>query len=120
MHEPWIERVIREAQEEGVFDDVPGSGKPIPDIDRPYDASWWARRWIGDERRRQTTNELASYVETEVPRQLAGTVEHKVRAGLESLDTKIEEHNEGVPKVNSLPLLDIEELLRGWAVRRGG
>lgn len=120
MHEPWIERVIREAQEAGTFDGVAGSGKPIPDLDQPYDPSWWARRWIARDRRRDAATELARHVAEELPRLLAGSVEHKVRAGLESLNTKIEEHNERVPQVNGLPLLDIEELLRGWVVRRGG
>lgn len=120
MHEPWIERVVREAQEAGTFDDVAGAGKPIPDIDQPYDASWWARRWAGAERQRAAAADLARYVAAELPRLLAGTVEHNVRAGLESLNAKIEEHNERVPKVNGLPLLDIEELLTGWVVRRGG
>ena len=31
------ENRIREAIEEGQFDDLPGLGKPIADIDEPYD-----------------------------------------------------------------------------------
>jgi hypothetical protein len=34
--EDWIERQIREAQERGAFDDLPGAGKPIPGLDRPF------------------------------------------------------------------------------------
>lgn len=49
--EPWIERKIREAAEAGEFDDLEGSGKPIPDIDVPYDPAWWARRWVERDRR---------------------------------------------------------------------
>ena len=120
MQEPWIERVIREAQEAGEFDDLAGSGRPIPDIDRPYEASWWARRWIGAERQHDATVELARHVDSELPRVLATTVEHKARAGLESLNAEIEEHNGSVPESNGLPLLDTEELLTAWAARRGG
>ena len=120
MQEPWIERVIREAQEAGVFDDLAGSGQPIPDIDRPYEDSWWARRWIRVERGRAVTAQLATRVQAELPRVLASTVESEVRAGLESLNTRIEEHNSSAPEVNGLPLLDIEALLTGWATRRGG
>ena len=40
------ENRIREAIEEGQFDDLPGLGKPIPDIDEPYDPDWWAKQWI--------------------------------------------------------------------------
>ena len=28
--EDWVERQIRQAQERGAFDDLPGAGKPIP------------------------------------------------------------------------------------------
>jgi hypothetical protein len=28
--EDWVERQIREAQERGAFDDLPGAGKPLP------------------------------------------------------------------------------------------
>jgi hypothetical protein len=37
-YEDWIERQIREAQERGAFDDLPGAGKPIPGLDRPFTA----------------------------------------------------------------------------------
>lgn len=38
--------------EAGEFDDLPGSGKPIPDLDRPYDPEWWAKKLIERERLR--------------------------------------------------------------------
>jgi hypothetical protein len=40
------ENRIREAIEEGQFDDLPGLGKPIADIDEPYDPNWWVKQWI--------------------------------------------------------------------------
>ena len=40
------ENRIREAIEEGQLDDLPGLGKPIPDIDEPYDPDWWVKKWI--------------------------------------------------------------------------
>lgn len=119
MHEPWIERVIREAQEAGKFDDVPGTGEPIPDIDRPYEPGWWARRWIARERQREASAELAHAVERELPRVLAGTVEHETRSGLESLNTKIKAHNARATEGNDLPLLDVDRLLKEWTQRRG-
>lgn len=36
--EDWIGLQIRVAQERGDFDDLPGAGKPIPDLDRPWTA----------------------------------------------------------------------------------
>jgi hypothetical protein len=47
------ENRILHAIEQGDFDDLPGSGQPIPGIDQPYDPLWWVKSWIA-------RNELAS------------------------------------------------------------
>jgi hypothetical protein len=44
--EDWIERQIREATERGEFDDLPGAGKPIANLDRPFTAERWALDWV--------------------------------------------------------------------------
>ncbi len=118
MHEPWIERVIREAQEAGEFDNVAGTGEPIPDIDQPYESGWWARRFIARERDRQASVDLARAIERELPRILSGTVEHEVRAGLDSLNARINEHNACTSEGNDLSLLDVDGLLKEWLQRR--
>jgi Domain of unknown function (DUF1992) len=41
--ETWIDRQIREGMERGEFDDLPGHGQPIADVDRPHDELWWVR-----------------------------------------------------------------------------
>jgi len=41
--ESWVERQIREAQERGEFDNLPGEGKPIPGLDKPHDELWWVK-----------------------------------------------------------------------------
>jgi hypothetical protein len=41
---------IRQAMEEGQFDNLPGFGKPIPDIDEPYDPMWWVKKWMKREK----------------------------------------------------------------------
>lgn len=47
--ESWVDRQIREATERGVFDDLPGAGKPLPDVDEPHDENWWVRRKLREE-----------------------------------------------------------------------
>lgn len=111
MQEPWIERVIREAQEAGKFDDVAGSGEPIPDLNRPYDPAWWARRWIATERQREERLQIVGVVEQALPRVLARNVVGEVRAGLESLNSKIEAYNARVDERNAIPLLDVAALM---------
>jgi hypothetical protein len=43
--ESWIDRQIREAQERGAFDNLPGTGKPIEGLE-DSDPDWWAKRLI--------------------------------------------------------------------------
>ena len=38
--EPLLERQIREAVEEGRFDNLPHKGKPLPNEENPYAAEW--------------------------------------------------------------------------------
>ena len=40
-----VEKAIREAQERGEFDDLPGAGKPLSDLGDPDDPMWWLRRY---------------------------------------------------------------------------
>lgn len=40
--ESWIDRQIREARERGAFDNLPGTGKPIPGLKRSDD-NWWVK-----------------------------------------------------------------------------
>ncbi len=48
--ESFPDRLIREAMAAGEFDDLPGSGKPIPGRGTPDDAGWWIRDWVGRNR----------------------------------------------------------------------
>jgi hypothetical protein len=41
--ESWVEKQIREAQDRGEFDNLPGAGKPIPDL-HTDDETWWLKR----------------------------------------------------------------------------
>ena len=42
--ETWVDKQIREAMERGDFDNLPGAGKPIPNLDRTDDELWWIRQ----------------------------------------------------------------------------
>ena len=45
-YESAVEKAIREAQERGAFDNLPGQGKPLPGIDGPDDELWWVRGYV--------------------------------------------------------------------------
>jgi hypothetical protein len=48
-YESWIDRQIREAEERGEFDDLPGAGKPLEHLGAPDDPEWWIKRLVARE-----------------------------------------------------------------------
>jgi hypothetical protein len=44
--ESWIEAQIRVALEKGAFDNLPGAGKPLPNLDQEYDPLWWVKQLV--------------------------------------------------------------------------
>jgi len=68
--ESVAEHQIREAMEQGEFDDLPGSGKRLPDIGSAYDPAWWAKQYIGRERARDRADELRRAIRAELPQHL--------------------------------------------------
>jgi hypothetical protein len=42
-YELRIDRALREAAERGEFDNLPGSGKPLPNRGELYDEEWWIK-----------------------------------------------------------------------------
>ncbi len=50
------ERMIRKAMEAGDFDDLPGTGKPIPGAGTVDDELWWVRSWLKRNQDPRSTN----------------------------------------------------------------
>lgn len=44
--ESHVDRLIREAEARGEFDDLPGAGEPIPGAGSVDDPLWWIRGWV--------------------------------------------------------------------------
>jgi Domain of unknown function (DUF1992) len=44
--ESWIEQQIREAREAGLFDNLPGAGKPLASLAEGYDPLWWVKQLV--------------------------------------------------------------------------
>ena len=63
----FVERRIRDAQEAGEFDDLPGAGQPIPGDHLHLDAGWWARERLRefreDEERHAVLAQLARAID---------------------------------------------------------
>ena len=42
--ETWIDAQIRVAMEKGAFENLPGAGKPLPNLGQEYDPLWWVKQ----------------------------------------------------------------------------
>ena len=128
MHrfESIVERQIREAQERGEFDNLPGSGKPLPDL-HTDDPDWWVKRMIQREQldltgALPTVLALRKEAETFPESLLALASEQSVRAVLEDYNRRVKLDRLS-PAVGNLPpvlahTVDVDELLRQWAALR--
>jgi hypothetical protein len=120
--ESWIGRRIREAEERGEFENLPGMGKPIPDLDKPHDENWWIRQKLRSEDLSYLPPSLALKKEAEsaLGAALSAKSEIKVREIIEEINAKITRANRlGIkgPSVGFV-LYDIERVLRDWRERR--
>lgn len=46
------DRRMDEVLQAGELEGLAGAGKPLPDLDEPYDELWWVRKWLGREQTR--------------------------------------------------------------------
>lgn len=88
-----VERKIREAIERGEFETLPGAGKPIPDLDRHYEPSWWAKRWVERSRLEDEAAELQRLVRRETPLLRAA-------ADGEAASRRVDELNRAIASIN--------------------
>jgi hypothetical protein len=46
QQQTWVDLQVRQAIERGDFDDLPGTGKPIPDLGAHHDPDWWIKKLV--------------------------------------------------------------------------
>ena len=118
----WVERQIREATERGEFDNLPGAGKPIADLDKPHDELWWVKGKLRRENLSYLPPTIALRKEAEealAEASRAGS-EAQVRRIVADINGKIVEGNRKAasgPPLNLMPF-DVERVVRAWRERR--
>jgi hypothetical protein len=117
----WVERQIREAMERGEFDNLPGAGKPIPDLDKPHDELWWVKQKLRREQLSYLPLTLAvrKQAEDALAAVSRARSEREVRRIIAAINAKIVEANRKAasgPTLNLMPF-DVERILRGWRQR---
>lgn len=122
-YESWIDRQIREAQERGEFDDLPGTGKPIAGLGGREDENWWIKGLIERENIRGVLpGSLSLQKETS---EIVDTVadcrtEQDVREVVLDLNARIvDARRRGVDGPNIfVRTVDVERVVRVWRERR--
>jgi Domain of unknown function (DUF1992) len=120
--ETWVERRIREATERGEFDNLPGAGKPIEDLDKPHDELWWIRQKL----RREDfaylppTIALRRAAEDALAAAARAASEDEVRRIVADINRRIMDGNRKAasgPPLNLAPF-DADRVVRDWRRRR--
>ena len=114
----WIEGHISQARSRGEFDNLPGAGRPIPDLQKPYDESWWAKQLMAREGASWLPGSL------QLRKDVERTLEHLDGVRSEStVRDRIRELNDRIIRSNAtcvsgpastVSLLDEEDVLAGW------
>ena len=118
----WVERQIREAAERGEFDDLPGAGKPIADLDKPHDELWWVKQKLRRENLSYLPPTIALRKEAEDALAAAyrARSEDQVRRIVADINGKIVDGNRKAtsgPPLNLMPF-DVERVVRTWRERQ--
>ncbi|MEU7741363.1 DUF1992 domain-containing protein [Nonomuraea sp. NPDC049158] len=122
--ESWIDRQIREATERGEFDNLPGSGKPLPDLDKPYDEMWWIKQKVRSEGLSMPlppTLALRKDAQEARAEAVGARSETEARRIIEEINARIREAiRTGLqgPPLNLMPY-DVERVISEWRDHQG-
>ncbi|MDO5500368.1 MAG: DUF1992 domain-containing protein [Propionibacteriaceae bacterium] len=124
VFEGWIDRQIREAMERGEFDNLPGAGQPIPNLD-DTDENWWIKAKLAREGLKPPLpNALALRREVEeIQRTLADVrSETQAREIIADLNARVRElylHSDRGPLI-VVRTVAVEPAIEQWRRRRQG
>jgi hypothetical protein len=116
--ETWVDAQVRVAMEEGAFDNLPGAGKPLPNLDLGNDPLWWVKQFVQRERISMLppSLELLRKVEKELAAIGELPDEAAVRERIAALNAEIAKVNatvvEGPP--TRLGMLDVDQAVARW------
>ncbi|KAA6213125.1 DUF1992 domain-containing protein [Streptomyces albofaciens JCM 4342] len=120
--ETWTDRQIREAAERGDFSGLPGFGKPLAGLDKPYDDLWWVKEKMSRENLSFLPPTLALRKEAEdaLAAVARAPSERAVRRIIGEINKKIEEAVRKPPPGPPLNMepFDVERVVSEWRERR--
>lgn len=116
--ESWVEAQVRVATEKGAFDNLPGAGKPLPNLDQAYDPLWWVKQLVQREQISMLppSLKLLRKIEMEFAAIEKLHDEETVRRRIAALNVEIAKINatvvEGPP--TSVGALDVDQVVARW------
>ena len=124
LYESRIDRQIREAQERGAFDDLPGTGKPLPGQGEHYDEDWWLKSLVARENLgglAPTSLKIRKAAEDLMETLATKNSEQNVRQMVADLNKRIDQATRGL--VDGPPVVleqfDVEDVVRQWRKIKG-
>ena len=117
-----VDAQIRQAEKDGAFDDLPGAGKPLGNLDEVYDPAWWTKKLVEREKISllPPALELRKLVEKKLAEIGAMTREAQVRDALAELNAEIARRNRSVTSgpTTDIASLDIDAIVARWREER--
>ena len=124
-HESLVDQQIRAAEARGEFDDLPGAGKPLASLDKPYSEDWWLKDLVEREKLGRHVLPPSLALRKEAQELLAGEVDSRSEA---TVRATVADYNERVCESRRKPLsgppvvleeLDADKVVRAWRERSG-
>jgi hypothetical protein len=118
----WVDLQIQQAIERGDFDDLPGKGKPLPDLGDSHDPNWWVKKLIEREQVTLLPESIALRKDDAAldARLDELTREADVRRAVEEFNARVIAARYRLPEGPPLITMprDVEETVVAWAGRR--
>lgn len=110
--ESVADRLIRESIERGEFDDLPGAGKPIAGLNKPYDAQWWLKSFLDRERSKDASVAARDEIHAKLGSVWQLGSEVAVRARVKQLNDEIDTLNQHA--LTDFAGFDVEDVVSAW------
>ena len=118
----WVDLQVQQSIQRGEFDNLPGAGKPIKNLDRDHDPDWWVKQLVEREQivvlprsvqLRKDDAELDDLLDTQ-------TTEDGARRIVEEFNERVIAARYGAPEGPPLITMprDVDATLAAWRERR--
>ncbi len=116
-----IEKQILAAMQRGEFDDLPGKGKPLPDLDVQRSPGWFAEQLVRRERSRTLGEATRLEVATRRVSFWHAPTLAELRDRVAAANRRIAETNHVLEPEDHLDLFDFSAIVETWrTARRAG